>query len=542
MNNYIGGMKLVMKWVRRGGYSAIWLVGATLLTKAIGVLQKIPLQNIGGEAVFGLYNMVYPIYQLLMTLAVAGLPTAVSFFIAKESNKHVQQRLLYASLMLLVILSTLLAAVTFLASNNLARAIGNEQLSVIIKVMSAALLFTPLLAGYRGFYQGTQLASISSLSQLIEQVIRVLTMILILWVGVGSNWHEVHIVAGVMWGASLGAIATICWLIYIQRKATIAYKQSGISWRLVGKDMLNLLKKSVPAAIAATIVPLIALVDSFTIPKLLQDMSYEFNDIAVQFGLYSRIQPLTQLVSMLFAAVIAGLIPNIVSSKQANVYDSWRLTKQAYLIHWYTFMIGAAASIGLYMLAEPINFMLYKNNEGIELFYWLSITALPSCLLAIQAPLMQLIGRFRWPLWIVAGSAIGKILLNQWLVPIYGIEGAAIAANITLYTAAIVGYIVIGLSYLKERKSFTLSKSTGKKWASLQSIFVFLLALLIMYLSIHILNEMFTYMGSLFKQSRLIITLYTIVAVTLGAASFGAVMILLKGVRKEEWQQIKWKS
>ena len=58
---------------------------AAIISKIIGAFQKIPLQNLGGDGVFGIYNTVYPLYMLIITLAAAGLPLAVSKFVAEQN-------------------------------------------------------------------------------------------------------------------------------------------------------------------------------------------------------------------------------------------------------------------------------------------------------------------------------------------------------------------------------------------------------------------------------------------------------------------------
>ena len=73
----------------RGNRSVVWrgaaLMGvAMLMSKVIGTLQKIPLQNVAGDRVFGIYNAVYPFYQLLLVMVTAGFPVAVSLLVAQH--------------------------------------------------------------------------------------------------------------------------------------------------------------------------------------------------------------------------------------------------------------------------------------------------------------------------------------------------------------------------------------------------------------------------------------------------------------------------
>lgn len=71
---------------------AFILSAAAIFSKLIGTLQKIPLQNLGGDAAFGIYNTVYPLYTILVTVAMLGLPSAISRFVAEASAaQDVQQ-------------------------------------------------------------------------------------------------------------------------------------------------------------------------------------------------------------------------------------------------------------------------------------------------------------------------------------------------------------------------------------------------------------------------------------------------------------------
>src|SRR5690625_3291868 len=61
------------------------LASAAIISKLLGTLQKIPLQNIGGDEVFGIYNAVYPFYTLILFIATAGFPVAVSRFVSEHT-------------------------------------------------------------------------------------------------------------------------------------------------------------------------------------------------------------------------------------------------------------------------------------------------------------------------------------------------------------------------------------------------------------------------------------------------------------------------
>ena len=80
--------------------------GGYAVSKVIGTLQKIPLQNVAGDRVFGIYNAVYPFYQLLLVMVTAGFPVAVSLLVAQHEavgDRMGARHVLKASVLLLAV-------------------------------------------------------------------------------------------------------------------------------------------------------------------------------------------------------------------------------------------------------------------------------------------------------------------------------------------------------------------------------------------------------------------------------------------------------
>lgn len=505
-----------------GGYGALWLTLATFTTKLIGVLQKIPLQNLAGDAVFGIYNIVYPIYQLMMALAVAGIPTALSYYIAGQ-NPVKQRQTLHISLVFISSIGAICACIGLMGAPMLASMIGYEEVKNSIRVLAIALLFTPIIAVYRGYYQGINNAKQSSISQMIEQCVRVACMLCILIIGVNIHWSDAKLAAGVMWGSVIGAVVTLLWFWY--RQKGVRYERP--SYKLMLSEGKQLAHIALPTAIAAIVVPMVSVVDALSIPRLLIEAGDAGAMVMAHFGQYSRIQPLIQLVSMLLGAFVAGFIPGWVSQGKAG-YVMPRIA----ILHRYTFIVGIAATVGLYCLATPINIMLYKDTEGLSAFLLLSWTTLSSCMLAVQAPLLQASGIRRLPIVLLVFAACSKALLNIWFVPRWGIDGAAVAAIISLTIPAIIG----SLALIQVNRAYKAKKSTLE---ALRSFFVTLLALLLMVCSINIIGEVFTYVWPAEWHVRLSQTIVTLLSVMVGAVVFGGIMLLLKGIRKSELQMLK---
>lgn len=512
------------KWVKRGGHGALWLLAATLITKLIGVMQKIPLQNIGGDAVFGIYNMVYPIYQLLLILAVSGIPTAVSAIIA-QSHDDDKKTILRASSLLMLVLGLVFGYIVYSNASYIAYILGSSALTDIIKIMSITICITPILASYRGYYQGVKLASYSSLSQLIEQIIRVSIMVIILYIGVQQQWTDIALTTYVMWGGVVGAAIALMYLMSVKQAQiayTVAYSVKK-QRRPYSHYICLLLTRGVPAALAAIIVPLVAVVDSLSIPQLLKPIA-SFTEIAQQFGIYSRIQPLVQLVTMLLAAVVAGVLPDLILHNK-DKYKVDLIERRISIILGYTIIIGAASTIGLLILAEPITVMLYKNSLGVGWFKLLAFMTFPAAILAVITPFLLIQGRIVLLALMIGLSLITKIGFNILLVSHFeSMLGAIHATNIALYVTAGMALIVVCKSTQKLFLTNGLMKTIGRCLLSLLAMMTCLVG------ARYIAEQLL----SINMDSRAFIAIYVIVLVATGATVLAVLLFKLAVITKEQ--------
>jgi O-antigen/teichoic acid export membrane protein len=521
MSRRIEGNKPAAFW--RNGVVA--MTGAALLSKLIGSLQKIPLQNMAGDRVFGLYNAVYPLYQLVAVLATAGLPTAVSIVIARraqaaeDGGPRGERLALLAALLLLGVSGTVSFLLMWAGASRIAAWIGDASAAPAIRMLAIALLLSPLAAALRGFMQGRGLMTYSALSQVADQLVRVAVMLSALGAGLVAGWSEAALAAAVMSGSAAGAGAALLLLGLLLsrlrkgnfllgdgegsareraseredkasredgaiREGTYEREEKasregmpasedkdvregmperevrdGIALADAAKARLvagvaegsgprkrlgrlwveikELAGLALPAALAAIVVPALGVVDVFTVPRFLLVDGHAEASAMEMFGIYSRAQPLVQLVIMAAGAASAALVPGFVAAKQSGQFlDAGLRLSLLMRISW---IIGAASALGLAMLAEPINIMLYKDAQGTAAFALTGLTALAGCVSAASAPALQSLGATRVPAALLLLAALLKGVLNAALVPSLGIQGAAISGVAALSAAAMLG-------------------------------------------------------------------------------------------------------
>ncbi|MDP4099185.1 polysaccharide biosynthesis protein [Paenibacillus sp. P96] len=455
---------------------ALILSAAAVISKLIGTLQKIPMQNIGGDGVFGIYNTVYPFYTVLITIAAAGFPVAISKFVAEyeaAGDREGGQRVIRLSSLLLGVFGLLVGLLTYTGAPLLGSLIDNTHVIPSIRAAAAAFLFVPVMSALRGYFQGLQNMVPTAVSQVLEQTVRVAVMIILLLMMVRQGWGPERIAAGAILGSAAGGAAgLVVMLIYWKRHIRTAGRMSvnihqaaasrggsvvtraekadalgeiqagqfeseySARSRLQGRRQLAaaLLRYALPVCLSALAVPLINLVDTFTVPRLLKREGLDEAGVMIVFGIYNRGLPLVQLIMMFAMTLSALFIPSLAEAKLKGETELVR--KQCGLsLRWF-WLLGLASAVGLAVLAEPINIMLYTDNRGSTVMSWMALTAVGGSVSIISAALLQGLGAVRAPAVHMLAAAAAKAALNWLLVPSLGTTGAAIAGAAAYLLAA----------------------------------------------------------------------------------------------------------
>ncbi|AIQ44518.1 membrane protein [Paenibacillus sp. FSL R7-0273] len=431
---------------------AFILSAAAIVSKLIGTLQKIPLQNLGGDAVFGIYNTVNPLYTMLITIAMLGLPSAISKFVAEASaggSEAEGRRILRLSAVLTAACGLLIGLLTYAGAPVIAGWVGNSHIIPALHTSALGLAVVPLMAAMRGYFQGLHNMVPTAVSQVTEQSVRVIVMIALLLYLTGSGAGAAEIAAGALLGSAAGGAAGLVVMLLFWRRHS-----KHADGRLSGQDgaalpepaderlvsdrsttaaaggfkragALQLLAYGLPVMLGALAVPLIGLVDVFTVPRLLSSAYGETASMS-QFGIYNRGLPLVQIVTMLATSLAVVFIPALAEAKYRGD-DALIRTRCSLSLRWF-WLLGLAASVGLAVLAEPVNVALYGDAAGSGTMIWLAFTAAGGTVSIISAALLQGLGAVRAPALHLLAAAVLKAALNLLLVPQQGITGAAIAS------------------------------------------------------------------------------------------------------------------
>lgn len=208
-----------------------------------------------------------------------------------------------------------------------------------------------------------------------------------------------------------------------------------------GALLRTVLRYAIPIALGSVAVPLINMVDTFTVPRLLKQEGLNDLEAMQTFGIYNRGLPLVQLVTMLATSLSVLFVPALAEAKIRQ--DQAGIQRHSSLALKWFWLIGLAASVGILVLAEPINRMLYMNAEGTMTLRILALSAAGSTVSVIAAALLQGLGSAKAPALIMLAAAAIKTLLNLILVPPLGISGAAISSAAAFAAAAAMNTLLL---------------------------------------------------------------------------------------------------
>ena len=277
---------------------AFILTIAGLIGKVMSAGYRVPLQNITGDLGFYIYQQVYPILGVALVLALYGFPAAVSKLTAEQTQEG--RTVSFPSLIVPVflVLSVLCGGIFvfgYSQADALAAVMGDDRLSSSLKAAFSLFLVVPFLSVMRGVFQGNQMMMPTAISQIVEQLIRVVGILITAWFAIRTG--DLYAIGqGAALAACTGSIGAILVLIVYLRKSRIWSYQ-----RL--KTSASYVKTIITSGVLISLNYMLLLslqgVDSLTLVPGLIEAGQTLHEARISKGVFDRGQPLIQLGTVL---------------------------------------------------------------------------------------------------------------------------------------------------------------------------------------------------------------------------------------------------
>ena len=449
---------------------------AGIIAKIMGAVFRLPLINWIGDTGMANYSPAYYIYAFLVILATSGLPVAISKLVSESlavGNHYQADRVFKLSAKLMIAMGVIFFLILFIFAPQIARLMGNEDAALGMRAIAPSLLLVPLMAAFRGYFQGMQNMKPTAISQVVEQFFRTI-------IGLGAAFYLFYIAgdnfiegydkyalgaSGANFGATAGSIGglLIILLVYMLASKNIK-KKIHRSKHLGAADSGIIMKKilviAVPITIGAAIYPILNLIDSALVMNRLMDGAGFSHEVAK--SLYGQLSgfvgSLINFPQLLSQSVAVSLVPVIAAAHKLR--NQKEMNENVMLGLRMASIIGYPCAFGLMAMSKPILLLLYpvQTESASNAASILSIMAFGLLFLVVTQTItgiLQGIGKPMVPVInMFAGMGV-KILLTWVLVgiPSINVNGAAIGS-----VGAFILTMVLNYRYLVKNTNVEIHK------------------------------------------------------------------------------------
>lgn len=509
-----------------------FLAGAAISTigivicKVIGLVYVIPFYAIIGTQGGALYSYAYSIYNMFLNLATSGIPVAMSKVVSEYNEVgyyNTKERTFKMGLKIIGFLGLISFLVLFIFAPQIAYLIigdvkgGNsvEDVTMVIRVISTAILVVPFLSVSKGYLQGHKIMQVSSVANILEQIVRVIVILAGSFLTLKVFHLSLNTAVGVaVFGATVGALFAYFYVYAKIRKSKSLNRKAKptlAELKITNKDLVKkIIFYALPFVAISVLQSAFVMVDVFTVVRGLTGIGYTTeiseNVLSVIATWGSKLNMIVMSISM---GIVMSLIPAIASAYAVKNYDEVN-GKVNQALKTLLFVCVPMAT-GLCFLSSAVWTVFYGYNElNSSVFKLLIMSQITLSVCSVMVNASQSMNNTKQSIIALGGSLIAKVLLNVPMMHLFNLIGieayyAPIALNILIDTSASLYLLYI----VKKDTKISYFKTV-------QTIIKIVLCTVIMVLVLSILNM---FIPS-YSHSRMISILYIILYGIIGMITY----------------------
>ena len=448
-----------------------------IIVKVIGLLYVIPFNAIIGEKGGALYGYAYNIYQLFLSISSAGFPFAISKLTSEYNalgyTKAVKDTY-KLSIKIISGISILIFIILFIFAPSIGKLIigdatgGNsyQDIAFVIRMVSFAILVVPFLSVTKGFLQGHKYIAPTSVSQIIEQVVRVIIILIGSYLALKVFKTDLKTAVGIaVSGAFFGGIFAYLYLkIKIKKSKLLKDTKENAKENITSSEIIKkILTYSIPFIVISLIYSLYNTVDMILISRTMNDIlklpSDTIESVVSIFTTWGV--KLNNILLAVITGLTTSLIPNIVSSfTKGNMKDVDSKFNKALQ---YVLFIIVPCTLFLSFLSEPVWTLFYGESYYGPIVYKLFVFgSLFGGLCSVVVNTLQGLSKYKLVITtVLIGLIINAVLDVPLMILSYNLGfdvsyGAVIAAVLGYLTSVIIALVVLkkkyGFNFAETRK------------------------------------------------------------------------------------------
>ena len=431
-----------------------WLTASNFISRFLGAIYIIPwyiwMGKHGAEA-NGLFTMGYNIYAWFLLISTAGVPVAVAKQVAKYNTMDQKDHsftLIREFLKFMLLLGVIFAVVMYLLSPFFAHVSGvGKELIPVMQSLSWAVLVFPAMSVIRGFFQGFNNLKPYAISQIAEQVIRVIWMLLTTFfiMKLGSKDYAAAVTQSTF-AAFIGMFASMAVLVYFLWKANLL---SSILHKPVSSTNINsrallvdTIREAIPFIITGSAIQLFQIIDQVTFINVMKWFTnYTNSQLVVMFSYFSANPNKITMILIAVATSIGGVgIPLLTENYVKGDLKSAARLVQDNLSMLLLFLLPA--TIGSVLVARPLYTIFYGKPDrlALGLFIFAMLQTIILGIYTVLSPMIQALFQNRKAIIYFGYGVLVKLILQIPFIYLFRAYGPLLATTVGLIVPIVLMY------------------------------------------------------------------------------------------------------
>ena len=380
--------------------STLILIIGGMFTKLLGFIIKIIYTRIIGEDAISLYMLVMPTYSLLITIASLALPIAISKLVAEGKNSI---KLAINTGVIILFTNFVIILTMFLTSSFIATNLLNEpRCKPLLIACSLTLPFISISSLIKGYFFGKQKVYPYAISNILEQVVRLVIISLILPILIKKG--IIYAVLGLILLSIISEISSIIIFMFFLPKKFVIHKEELIPSKYYIKEILGV---SIPTVSSKIIGNIGFFFEPIILTNVLMFCGYNSTYIIREYGAYNAYSlALLTMPGFFINALCQAIVPEV----SKYLHNKKMIKRRVIQALTFSFVIGFISSIIIFIFRNLLLSAVYNTTTGAN---YISVLAPVFVLFYLEAPLMstlQAIGKSMLTMKITTFGVIVKLL------------------------------------------------------------------------------------------------------------------------------------
>ncbi|MCI5493033.1 MAG: polysaccharide biosynthesis protein [Lachnospiraceae bacterium] len=510
---------------------------ASMISRVIGLVYRIPLNGILGNHGMDYYGTAFEIYNVLLIISAYSLPLAVSKLVSARLSKgqRVNAYRMFKGALTLALISGGTASLILYFGAPTFTAMLKTPLSVFaLKVLAPTILVVAVLGVIRGFFQGLGTMMPSAVSQIVEQIMNAIVSVAAAFIlfGYGSrigavlgnseDYGAAYGAAGGTLGTNMGALFGLLFVGFL----FLAYKP--IFKRQMRRDKSRkresysevfhvLLWTIVPVLMSTTIYNISGIIDQGIFKNIATLQGYKAKDISNWWGIFTgKYKTITNIPISIASAMAASCVPSLTAA--FSVKDKKSVKRQINSSIRFIMVIAFPCAMGIGVLASPVMQLLFNDSSELaaNMLRAGAISVVFYSMSTLSNGLLQGINRMKAP---VRNAAIALVIHIAFLLML--LFGFRLNIYAVIYANAFFAFVMCVLN------AISIKKYSGYRQEVIKTFLIPFLSSAVMGVVIFFVYKGIFYV---FPHNKIV----TLIDIGIGAVVYFVALLLMKGIDEEE--------